>query len=125
MPSMDICEYPRKIQGPSAWYGPDLDAHRNWIEALSDAEIAEIERATKGTIERLENPELELVRLRKKDFPLPTLAPRLERILDEVLTGRGFVLIRRLPVERWSKLQRAVAFCGLGTHWGNLRSQNA
>jgi hypothetical protein len=42
-----------------------------------------------------------------------------------VLTGRGFVLIRRLPVERWSRLQGAVGFCGLGMHWGSLRSQNA
>jgi alpha-ketoglutarate-dependent taurine dioxygenase len=117
--------YPPEIQGPSAWYGPPLDAQRDWIEALSDAEIAEIERATRGTIERLHNPERDLVALRKQDFPLPTLAPRLGRILDEVLTGRGFVLIRRLPVERWSRLQRAVAFCGLGTHWGNMRSQNA
>jgi hypothetical protein len=118
-------EYPPDIQKPSAWYGPELDAHRDWIEALSEAEIAEIERGVQVTIARLENPERDLVSLRKEDFPLPTLAPRLQRILDEVLTGRGFVLMRRLPVERWSKLQRAVAFCGLGVHWGNLRSQNA
>jgi hypothetical protein len=122
---MDLSEVPPEIQGPSAWYGPDLDAHRGWIEVLSDVEIAEIERAIQDTIQRLENPQRQLVLLRKQDFPLPTLAPRLGRILDEVLTGRGFVLIRRLPVERWSKLQRAVAFCGLGVHWGNLRSQNA
>jgi alpha-ketoglutarate-dependent taurine dioxygenase len=120
-----MSEYPLEIQGPSAWYGPELDTHRDWIEDLRDNEIREIERATKDTIERLENPESDLVSLRKQGFPLPTLAPRLERILEELLTGRGFVLIRRLPVERWSKLERAVAFCGLGTHFGNLRSQNA
>ena len=120
-----MSEYPLEIQGPSAWYGPELDAHRDWIEDLWDHEIREIERATKDTIERLENPESDLVSLRKQPFPLPTLAPRLERILEELLTGRGFVLIRRLPVERWSKLERAVAFCGLGMHIGNLRSQNA
>src|SRR5262249_32298694 len=115
---------PPKIQDPSAWYGPELDRRRDWIETLSDAEIGEIEKAIEGTIRRLENPERELVALRKEDFGLRMLAPRVARILDDVLTGRGFVLIRRLPVERWSKLQRAVAFCGLGTHWGNLRSQN-
>jgi Taurine catabolism dioxygenase TauD, TfdA family len=125
MPSIDMSEYPPEIQGPSAWYGPKLDAHRDWIEVLSDTEITEIERATQYIIERLENPERDLVTLRKQDFPLPSLAPRLERIVDEVLTGRGFVLIRRLPVERWSALQRGVAFCGLGIHCGNLRSQNA
>jgi hypothetical protein len=116
---------PPEIQGPSAWYGPDLDARRDWIECLSDAEIAEIELATNRAIDRLANPEVDLVSLRREELPLPTLGPRLDRMLTEVLTGRGFVLIRRLPVERWSKLERAVAFFGLGTHWGNARSQNA
>jgi hypothetical protein len=102
-----------------------LDVRRDWIEHLSDTEIAEIELATKRTIDRLTDPEVDIVHLRKQDFPLPTLGPRLERTLAEVLTGRGFVLIRRFPVERWSKLQRAVAFFGLGTYWGNARSQNA
>jgi len=102
MPFLDLGGYPPEIRKPSAWYGPELDADRDWIEALSDAEI---ERAVQGTIERLENPERELVSLRKQDFPLPTLASSLARILEEVQVGRGFVLIRRLPVERWSKLE--------------------
>jgi hypothetical protein len=122
---MFIGDFPPEIQDRSAWYGPALDAHRDWIEVLSDSEIAEIELAIQSAIQRLEDPERDLVSLRKQDFPLPTLAPRFERILNEVLAGRGFALIRRLPVERWSKLERAVAFCGLGAHWGNLRSQNA
>jgi hypothetical protein len=122
---MDLSDYPPEIQGPSAWYGPELDAQRDWIEVLSGPEVAEIERAVRGLIDRQKGPEREVVSLRRQHFPLPTLAPRLERILNEVLTGRGFVLLRRLPVERWSKLERAVAFCGLGAHWGNLRSQNA
>jgi hypothetical protein len=102
-----------------------MDARRDWIEPLSDSAIAEVEFATERAIEHLTNSEVDIVAMRKEDFPLPTLGPRLERMRAEVLTGRGFVLMRRFPVERWSKLQRAVAFFGLGTHWGNARSQNA
>jgi hypothetical protein len=40
------------------------------------------------------------------------------------LEGRGFVALRGLPVERWDRRLSAVAFLGLGLHWGNLRSQN-
>jgi hypothetical protein len=120
-----IEDLPPEIHGPSAWYGPALDAHRNWIEHLSEAEIAEIEAASTRVIARLVNPERDLVALRRQDFSLPTLGPRLERMLVELLTGRGFVLIRGLPVRHWSRLQTAVAFFGLGTHWGNARSQNA
>jgi Taurine catabolism dioxygenase TauD, TfdA family len=125
MPASVLNEVPSPIEGPSAWYGPELDARRDWIEHLSDQEIAEIELATTRTIDRLRDPAVDLVSLQRHDFPLPTLERRFERLLREVLTGRGFVLLRRLPVERWSPLQRAVAFVGIGTHWGNARSQNA
>jgi len=124
MPAIAMDDLPPEIQGPSAWYGPDLDARRDWIEYLSESEIAEIERATNCVIGRLNDPKVDLVSVVKQDFPLPTLGPRLEQMQTEVLTGRGFLLIRRLPVERWSKLQRAVSFFGLGTHWGKTRSQN-
>jgi hypothetical protein len=125
MPPLDLDELPSEIAGPAAWYGPTLDARRDWIEHISEREIAEIERATKHVMDRLIDPEADLVSLRKQDFPLPTLGPRFERLLHEVLNGRGFVLLRRLPVERWSTLERAAAFVGIGAHWGNALSQNA
>jgi hypothetical protein len=59
------------------------------------------------------------------DFPLPTLGPRLRLLLDDVLNGRGFVLIRGLPVARWGKREAAIAYLGVGSHLGSLRSQNA
>jgi hypothetical protein len=45
--------------------------------------------------------------------------------LEEVLAGRGFVLIKALPVQRWTKQEAAVAFLGIGVHLGRLRMQNA
>ena len=39
------------------------------------------------------------------DFPLPSLAPMLGRLLAEVTVGRGFALVKGLPVHRWSRLQ--------------------
>jgi hypothetical protein len=46
------------------------------------------------------------------------------RVRDDVLNGRGFLLLRGLPVERWSMRQSATAFFGLGSHLGSARSQN-
>src|SRR5262245_31815625 len=125
MPPSGTVGPPAAISGPSAWYGPNLEARRDWIEHLSPAEVAEVERATSRAINGLTDPARDLVHLRQRDFSLPTLGPRLARMRVDVLTGRGFVLVRRLPVERWSPLERAVAYFGLGTHWGNARSQNA
>src|SRR5436309_2103525 len=112
---------PPEIKDSSVWYGPELQARTDWIECLSKSEIAEVEMA----VERLEGSSLELTSITSDDFPLPTLAPRLHHLLGEVLNGWGFVLIRSLPVERWSKRQAAIAFLGIGVHLGNLRMQNA
>src|SRR5260370_27040353 len=103
-------ELPPAIQGLCAWYGPDLAARADWIERLSDTEDSEIDRAS----QRLADAEMDSPSIRQQDFPLPTLGPRLRRILAELLTGRGFVLLRRLPVERWSRREAATAFFGLG-----------
>jgi len=121
MAAFSIKDLPPEIRGPSAWYGPDLTACGDWIEQLTEAETAEIDAAA----ERLANAETDIPSIRKNDFPLPLLGPRLRRILDDILTGRGFALVRRLPVERWSQRKTATAFFGLGAHLGSARSQNA
>jgi hypothetical protein len=92
----------------------------DWVELLSPAEVDEIESAAR----RLASVERDWSRSTREDFPLPALSSRLDRILDDMLGGRGFVLLRGLPVERWGRRLSAVAFLGLGLHWGNLRSQN-
>jgi hypothetical protein len=43
----------------------------------------------------------------------------------EVLNGRGFVLIRGLPVEGRSLVDNAAAYLGIGSYFGHVRSQNA
>lgn len=112
---------PPEIEDQSAWYGPDLTNCANWIERLNETEVAEVERA----VRELEESQVELATITAEEVSLPTLAPRLRRLLDEVLNGRGFVLIKGLPVERWTKHQVAVAFLSVGAHLGNLRMQNA
>lgn len=117
----DIQFLPPEIQGPSAWYGPALLRQTDWIYHLSETESKEVEAAVTGLASAPEN----LSTISPDVFPLPTFGPRLQRLLGEVLDGRGFVLIRRLPVERWSHRQTAIAFLGIGSHLGSLRSQNA
>jgi hypothetical protein len=112
---------PPEVEDRSAWYGPELAKGDEWIERLSDIEIAEVEHAFR----RVDEKRIDLTSITPRDVPLPTLAPRLQRILDEVLNGRGFVLIKSLPVERWTRREAAIAFLAIGVHLGNLRMQNA
>ena len=111
---------PPPVQDASAWYGPDIAQSDDWLEHLSDADIAELEHA----IRDLEQSHVEPATITANDVPLINLAPRLQSILDEVLNGRGFVLMKRLPVERWTRRKAALAFLIIGAHLGNLRMQN-
>ena len=88
---------------------------------LSDAETAEVERA----IESIDRWGVELATINAANVPLPALRPRLNEMLEEVLNGRGFVLIKGLPVQRWNRRRAAIAFLAIGVHLGNLRMQNA
>lgn len=112
---------PPEIGDAFAWCGPELMDRTDWIAHLSPAEIAEVESAVRDLVES----SAELTSINARDFPLPTLGPRLWRLLEEVLNGRGFVLIKALPVERWTAREAAVAFLGIGVHLGSLRMQNA
>jgi hypothetical protein len=109
---------PPEVCDRSAWYATD---NTDWIEQISTDQIEEVEAAVRG-VERLG---VEIEKITPQQVPLPTLAPRLRNILDEVLNGRGFVLIKRLPIERWTRRQAAIAFLIIGAQLGKLRMQNA
>lgn len=114
-------ELPPEQTGAAAWYGPEIAKRDDWQMPLSTTEVAEIEAATKALVAR----DADIAVLTPQDFPLPTFGAKLRsRVDDEVLNGRGFLLLRGLPVERWSMREAATAFFGLGAHMGSARSQN-
>lgn len=119
VPTFDL---PPEQTGAAAWYGPQMAKQTDWLMPLSPTEIDEVEAAAKALAAR----EADIAAITAVDFPLPTLAGRLkDRVDADVLNGRGFLLLRGLPVERWTMREAATAFYGLGAHLGSARSQNA
>src|SRR3984893_11475531 len=92
-----------------------------WSYRPAPPQIAEIEAALSAVRER----GLDITDIRRADLPLPTLGPVLDRLRTEVLDGRGFVLLRGMPVEDRPIAGRATAYWGVGTYFGSARSQNA
>jgi hypothetical protein len=116
-----IADLPEPISGPQAWYGPEMAQSDAWIYTLTDQDVREIDAATQPLVSR----GAEIAHMVREEFPLPGLGPKLVHLLNEVLEGRGFVLIRGLPVERYTRREAATAYFGLGTWFGRARSQNA
>lgn len=116
---------PPEVGDASVWYGAQVVGRIDWIVRLTDAEIAEVETAAHKLGKSHLQQVADLTTITTTDVSLPTLAPRLRGILEEVMNGRGFVLIKGLPVERWTSREAAVAFLVIGVQLGNLRMQNA
>jgi hypothetical protein len=118
---MTTIDLPSEISRPSAWYGPEVAKRSDWVHTFSTSEIAEIESAVRGW----EATDVTPLGLRPDAFPLLAVGPQLRRTVAEVQEGRGFALVRGLPVAEWGSKRAALAFLGLGLHVGALRAQNA
>jgi hypothetical protein len=112
---------PIRIDAASAWVGAAMALRTDWIETLSPADLSELAAASEAWVDIA----ADLTRLDREQFPLPRLGPRLTQLRTELLQGRGFALLRGLPVQRWGQRRSAVAFYGLGAHLGRAVSQNA
>ena len=104
-----------------AWVGSELAGSTDWIRPVSAAAIAEWDAALAGQARR----GLAWPNFGRDDFPVPTFARELDAVLDELENGRGVVLLRGIPVERYTEHELKNLYWGLGSHLGHIRYQNA
>ena len=112
---------PEPIAGPEAWLGADMARSTEWIRTVSAPAAAEMHAALRG----LERRGLAWPLFGRDDFPLPTFSRELSSVLDELEHGRGFVLLRGIPVYRYTPDELKNLYWGLGAHLGRPRYQNA
>lgn len=112
---------PGPIGGPAAWKGPEIDRQRTWLREFTEAELAELDAAVREHFAAGR----EMGDITPATFRLPTLSRTLTTILDQVLHGVGFTLLRGFPIQRYTTAEAAVAYLGIGSHLGSFRSQNA
>ena len=116
--------------GPAAWIGAQMAQRADeWQIELTAAEIAEVEATAARFLaaggDNTADDATRIGAMTQRDFPLPTLGPKLLDLRRELLHGRGFALLRGLPVANYTEREAVTIFYGLGTHLGNARSQNA
>lgn len=124
---MDISEKkalknaPEVVEGPAAWRGSEMSGRTEWMYEITPEDVHEIDKA----LAAFEAGGLSMADITPTTFPLPRLARKLDGLLNDILVGRGFVVLRGLPVERYGKGDSAIAYLGIGSHLGSFRSQNA
>jgi hypothetical protein len=111
----------RPITGSMVWTGEDLRSTTDWVRAITTAEVDELDTALRAVQRR----GLPWQTMTREDFTIPRLASSLAEVSRELEDGRGLVLLRRLPVERYSDDELRIVYWGLGLHLGTPRFQNA
>jgi hypothetical protein len=113
---------PDPFDVPAAWYGRDISKKQKlWSYEFNLNEIGELENASKAFYDA----GLPLGLITSDNFPLPNLGEVVKRVQKELRDGIGFTLFRGLPVDRYDQKMLATMFCGIGSHIGLARSQNA
>ncbi|MEM8695943.1 MAG: TauD/TfdA family dioxygenase [Pseudomonadota bacterium] len=109
------------IDSPAAWRGPDIAKQQDeWMVALTEDEIAELGAAH----DALQKESVPLDAITRDNFVLPTLGARIAGWRDEIRNGRGFVMVRGLPVAKWGTDKAAYVYWGIGHHLGLPGAQN-
>src|SRR5436305_23617 len=87
------------VAGSGVWYGRELAQSASWIRNLGAREIEEVDAA----VHAFQKSGASAEAICRENFPLPRLGPVLREVLAELLEGRGFILLRGLPVERMTR----------------------
>jgi len=109
------------IHSKAAWKGPAVDYRREGLRVLSGDEVDEIDAA----LAHLKNlGEVDFPSITAEKFPLPRFGEFLRDLGRVLREGRGFLLLRGLPRERYSVDELALIYFGLGAYIGRPMPQS-
>jgi hypothetical protein len=110
----------QEVKGPLAWRGEDLKNDPSWIVHFTDAQLRDIDRG----LAHAKATGKPMGAIGRDDFPLVETKPLLDKVIEETNRGRGFLVLRGLPVARYSDEDVGLIFWGLGRHLGAPLYQN-
>jgi len=84
---------------------------------LSGDELKEIDDA----VQRFHGLNLHFGHISEDTFPLPTLGPALKTLAHELHSGRGFFVLRTLPVSWYSRADNVLIYAGVSSYIAPLR----
>ncbi len=108
------------IDSPAAWRPDDFKEDDSWIVRFDPEMLDELDAAVAACKQR----GIGAFEAKMDDFVVPRIATCLREIERELDSGRGFVMMRGLPVEKYSADELRLLYWGLGIHLGTPISQN-
>src|SRR6185295_7653222 len=103
-----------ELEPKAEWRRSDVEDSNAWTETFDERELRELD----GALRHAKARSTDVLELGRDDFPLPELGARLKRIEHELIDGRGFVLLRGVPRDRYDKDDASLLYWGIGMHLG-------
>jgi hypothetical protein len=111
---------PKILETDCEWVATDVADEAGWTEQFDESECDELDAALRKALEKSSD----VMAISKHDFPLPTLAVRIESIERDLIEGRGFVRLRGVDRGRYSREEMEMIYWGIGMHLGAPWPQN-
>ena len=110
----------RPIEASSAWTAETFMDDDTWTYHLTQHDIDDLHQAmltakSSGKV---------IDQLTLNDFPLSSFSSYLAEVKDELEDGRGFLLLRGLPIENYVDHEINIIYYGIGLHLGQPVTQN-
>jgi alpha-ketoglutarate-dependent taurine dioxygenase len=109
------------ITGRGAWQGADFASPESWTYQLTPAVVDEFDTAMR----RVRDEDRQISSLTRADFPAPSFISDARALREEVVSGRGFVVITGLPIESYNDQEATLIYWGIATWLGLPMPQNA
>ena len=120
--SLNLLHPPPTSRSPAAWEAADFPDPAAYTTVLSAAHLAELE-ALAATV-AADTPIHTVALTPARRGLAPTLGPLLEAIAAEVRDGRGFALLKGMPVSPSSPWATTLRYWLVGLFWGAGRANN-
>jgi hypothetical protein len=110
----------QKVIDPADWSDEELGPVDGWSYFISDKDADELVAA----VEAFRRRRLPLVDVDRDNFSLGAFANILRDVRQELIGGRGIVMLKNFPIDRLDREGNAIAYLGLGSYIGSKMMQN-
>lgn len=113
--------FPEQLDGPKLWKGSDYEGKESeWVYQLNEQELKEIDEA----VHEFEATGKPFSEISKDTFSLPTAGPHLKELTEKhVVDGRGFIVVRGIDPDKYTRQQNIILYTGVSTYVGKTGLQ--
>ena len=109
---------------PAAWTGAEMAGRADWIYELTASDIAALGDLAKRLRKTVGDTPDAILAIDPAAIDLGAFAAPMAEIFHQIKDGRGFHLVRGLPVADWDRIDLAIAYWAIGLRIGAPLSNN-